>query len=151
MAAAKVEVDLHDPAYTTDLRPRVFDYNARTWLLLDSGAAVSCYPVSAFPDALDKPDPSKVLQAVNGQAVPTYGSKQIKIDLGGRTYVHTFILARISEAICGWDLMLKFKLDLVWGSGDSKKCYLLDKGAKKSYPLHLQKARRDNVNLALVT
>ena len=31
------------------------------------------------------------------------------------------------------------------------KCYLFDRTAKKSYPLYLQKARRENLNLALVT
>ena len=92
VAAAEVEVD-HDPALTSDLRPRVFDHNARTWLLLDIGAAVSCYPASAFPGA--KADPSKVLQAVNGAKIPTFGSRKIKINLGGRTYTHDFILAQI--------------------------------------------------------
>ena len=145
VAAAKVDVP--DPALTPDLRPRVYDHNAKMWLLLDTGAAISCYPRSAFPNA--KPDPTRLLQAVNGAKVETYGSRQVKIDLGGRTYTHTFVLASITEPILGFDFVLKFKVDLVWQS--NKKCHLADKRANREFPLYLQKAHANNVGLSLIT
>ena len=147
VAAAAVEVPDYDPGLTSDCRPRVFDYNTRTWLLLDSGAAVSCYPHSAFPHL--QPDPNKVLQAVNGATVPTYGTKTIKINLGGRTYAHSFVIAQISEAICGWDFMLDFRLDLQWKSDN--KCQLWDKKANRHFPLSMRRVRKQSVGLSLLT
>ena len=147
VAAATVEVDVDDPSLTPDLRPKLYDYNSQKWFLLDTGAAVSCYPRSAFPQA--KQDPNRLLQAVNGAKVPTYGTQTVKINLGGRTYNHDFVLADLPTAICGWDFILRYHLDIVW-QGD-QKCTLVDKGAKKSFPLGLQKVKKSNVSLSMVT
>ena len=148
VAAAQVECP--DPSLTPDLRPRIYDYNAKLWFLVDSGAACSCFPKSYFPDA--QPDPTKILQAVNGAKIATYGQRQIKVDLGGRTYTHTFILSDIQEPICGWDMILAFRLDLVWSQEKGKpKCHLEDRAARRVYPVHLKRAKQNNVILALVT
>ena len=110
-AAEAAKVENEPPGLTEDLRPRVYDYNARDWLLLDSGAAVSCYPHTAFPGAAL--DTTKRLQAVNGAEIKTFGTRWIKLKFGAKTYNHPFILAAIPEAVAGWDLILKYKLDLV--------------------------------------
>ena len=143
VAATSVDVDIR-PNMTADLRPRAYDYNSGQWCLLDSGAAVSCFPRSHFPQ---RPvNSSQILQAVNGAQISTYGNENVKINLGGKTYEQEFVLSDVSEVILGWNFLVKFKLDLVW---QGAKCMLVDK--KNKFPLSLRKARRQNVGLALVT
>ena len=147
-AAAAVDVDYEaNPTLSKDLRPKLYDYNAGRWMPLDSGAAVSCYPRSALPQS--RPNPSQVLQAVNGQTITTYGHENIKINLGGRTYSHDFILADLDQVIVGWNFVLDFKLDLVWQ--ENNKCVLYDRKAKKSFAVHMQKVKVEHLNLALTS
>ena len=147
VAAAEIDVDYEsDPTLTSDLRPRLFDYNSGRWLLVDSGAAVSVYPRSAFPNA--PKDPDKVLQAVNGAKIATYGQRAVKVNLGSKTYTHNFTLADIDDVILGWSFILDYKLDLVW---QGNKCTMTDKKARKTFKVHLSKAKKQNLNLALVS
>ena len=60
----------------SDLRPKLFDHKTSKWLLLDTGAACSVYPKHYFPDALY--DHTRALRAVNGTAIPTFGTQQGK-------------------------------------------------------------------------
>ena len=147
LAAAKVDIN-HDPKLTTDVRPRLFDHNSNQWMLLDTGAAISCYPRSYFPDAVV--DHSRSLQAVNGTKIATFGQRNVKINLGGRTFNHNFILAdQISEPICGWDMLLAFRLDLVWTKDN--QCQLKDARANRTFPVYMRRANKSDVGLALVT
>ena len=146
--AAEVNVD-EKYTFTNDLRPRAYDYNSKMWLLLDSGTAVSCYPRHLYPEA--QLDPDRALQAVNGAKIASYGQRHVKIDLGGRTYAHTFLLADINQVIAGWDFILKFRLDLQWLNTKQPKCQLKDTKANRIFPLALAKAPNNQVSLALVT
>ena len=56
-----------------DTRPHIFEYNTGTWLLLDSGAAKTIIPRAHCPQTTTL-DPQKMLQTVNGQKIPTYGT-----------------------------------------------------------------------------
>ena len=95
-AVTAAAVDVHTNL-TSDLRPRIYDYNSKQWLLVDSGAAVSCFPKSFFPAA--KLNPNQTLQAVNGAVIKTYGSQNVKLNFGGKTYQHDFIISDLSQAI----------------------------------------------------
>ena len=82
--------------------------------------------------------------------ISTYGQRHIKINVGGPTFTHKFILAdQILEPNCGWDMLVTFKLDLVWTS--DKQCQLKDNKANKTFPVYMRRARSSNVGLALVT
>ena len=70
-------------AVQADVRPRVYDYNAGAWLLLDSGAAISCYPRQ--PTDIH-PDKHRALRAVNGATIETFGTRTVKLNFGPRTY-----------------------------------------------------------------
>ena len=59
MAAA---ADAAEVTVQSDVRPRVYDYNSGAWLLLDSGAAISCFPKQPSDTV---PDPDWALKAVN--------------------------------------------------------------------------------------
>ena len=143
-AVSAAAVDVPETAMTADPRPRAYDYNTRRWMLLDSGAAVSCFPRAHFPQSTI--NPNQILQAVNGEKIATYGTQKIKINLGGNTFEHDFVIADISEIILGWNFLARFRLDIVWRG---KKCLL--KSKNKTFPLCMQKARARNVNLAIVT
>ena len=76
----------------SDVRPRIYDYNSGAWLLLDSGAAISCFPKQPSDTV---PDPDRALKAVNGARINTYGTRTIKLNFGGKTYTHDFIIASV--------------------------------------------------------
>ena len=62
-----------------DVRPHVYDYNAGTWMLVDTGASSTIVPNSHCSH--DPPlDRKNVLQAVNGQTIPTYGKAMFKLN-----------------------------------------------------------------------
>ena len=129
-----------------DIRPRIFDQTTGTWLLLDSGAAVSVFPKTKCK----KPPPedqSRHLQAVNGSRIRTFGNRTVDFNFG-RKYPHNVIIADIKEAILGWDFLSKYHLDLVWSKGGTL-CHLADKSAKKKFNLKLQPSPTHN-NLAVV-
>ena len=107
-----------------DARPRVFDNISKAWTLLDSGSCVSCVP----KEPGDVIDPSFRLKAVNGQSIPTFGSKLVKIRIGRKEYEINAIKAEIPQQILGWDLFQKYRLGFEWGSfGD---LFITDKKAK---------------------
>ena len=75
--------ELTKPKNSSDLRPRVWCSRTKTLYLLDSGAAVSVIPRSAWPvrsRASDVSEDSAVsLKAVNGSAIKTYGSETLRL------------------------------------------------------------------------
>ena len=82
--------------------------------MLDTGAQVSLWPRSKFPDAVY--DPSRKLQAVNGTRISTYGEKWVTIKHPNATtvYRHRMLLADLQDPILGFDFLISFKLDLKW-------------------------------------
>ena len=112
--------------------------------LVDTGAAVSCYPVSRL-GRRPPSDPQMTLQAVNGSTIKTFGKKTFRFKFGGLSFTHTFILSEISQAVLGWDWIKKFQLDFKW---DGPVCRL-SKG-KRSIRLELAPAKQDLLGLAAV-
>ena len=93
-----------------DIRPRIFDKLSKTWILLDSGSCVSCSPKQ--PN--DIPDPSFKLKAVNGNAITTYGTRNIHLQIGRKRYSIQAVIADIPQTIFGWDIFKKYSLGLEW-------------------------------------
>ena len=114
---------VNNPAIQSDVRPRVFDNITKSWTLFDSGSCVSCIP----REQGDKIDPSFRLRAVNGQSIPTYGSKVISVRIGRKQYEITAIKTDINQRILGWDLFMKYKLGFEWNQGE---LFLTDRKAK---------------------
>ena len=114
---------VQSPELSTDLRPRFFDNVTKAWTLLDSGSCVSCVP----KDPNDKIDPAFKLRAVNGQSIPTFGTKVISIRIGRKQYEIEAIKTDINQQILGWDLFAKYKLGFEWNEDE---LYLTDKKAQ---------------------
>ncbi|GBN45249.1 Retrovirus-related Pol polyprotein from transposon opus [Araneus ventricosus] len=76
--------------------------------LIDSGAAVSCFPrrLTNFTVPQDL-----VLYAANGSVIKSYGTKALNLDLGlRRKFSWTFIVADVSQPILGSDFLERFGL-----------------------------------------
>ena len=109
--------------FENDVRPKLYDKISKTWILCDSGSVVTCIPKQ--PN--DVIDTSIRLKSVNGGAIPTFGSEELTIRLGRKSYSIQAIKADIPQKILGWDFFRKFKLNLEWGEfGD---LLLVDKKA----------------------
>ena len=52
-----------------DIRPRFYDNLSKQYILVDTGAQVSCCP----PSPSDKIDPTVILETVDGSKMPCYG------------------------------------------------------------------------------
>ena len=64
----------------SDVRPHVKDGNSGKWCLVDTGAVLSIWPWTDFPEA--KLDDKPLLRAVNGTPIATYGTVEKKLKLG---------------------------------------------------------------------
>ena len=106
-----------------DCRPKVFDGNSKSWKLCDSGSMVTVVKKTDN----DKIDKSKYLQAVNGSAIKCYGSKEIEVRLGRKTYTVKAIIADVTQDILGWDFLGKNKLNWEWS--DFGDLFLVDRKA----------------------
>ena len=94
-AAAYSEPD--DGDAEVDIRPRFFDPLTKQWVLLDTGAQVSC--VAPSPD--DVPDPHLALETVDGSLMPCYGKKKLSFQIGRKTFHQTVYITNTSETILG--------------------------------------------------
>ena len=126
-----------------DMRPRATDKKGVSYLV-DTGAAVSCYPVHKVRNPVL--DPSVTLRAVNGSTIETYGKQTFRFKLGAMSFTHTLIIARIKQAVLSWDYIQKFHLDLKWRG---EKCVLSKDN--KSVPLKLAPVSSDLLGLAEVS
>ena len=114
---------VNNPQLQIDTRPKVFDNITKSWTLLDSGSCVSCTP----KDPEDKVDKAVKLKAVNGQAIPTFGTKLIQVRIGRKQYEIEAIKTDIPQQILGWDFFKKNKLGFEWDSGE---LFITDKKAQ---------------------
>ena len=71
--------------------------------LVDTGAAVSVYPVSG-PD-FSLPSTTSVLVAVNGTPIETFGERSIRLTVGQLRVSWPFLLARVTRPILGADFL----------------------------------------------
>ena len=73
--------------------------------LVDTGAAVSLFPHSSKTP----PSPSN-LRTADGSPLPTWGTRRMKLNLGGKEYAWNFLLAPVDRPILGWDFLSHFRL-----------------------------------------
>ena len=93
-----------------DIRPRVYDKLSKAWTLLDTGSCVSCSPRQPH----DVEDPNFKLKAVNGESMPTYGTRQLELQMGRKKYTIQAVIADVPQVIFGWDLFKKYSLGMDW-------------------------------------
>ncbi|GBL54492.1 Transposon Ty3-I Gag-Pol polyprotein, partial [Araneus ventricosus] len=89
---------------------RLFIYDKSTGFrfLIDSGAALSCFPRSLTNFTVPQ---DLVLYAANGSVIRSYGTKALNLDLGlRRKFSWTFIVADVSHPILGSDFLERFGL-----------------------------------------
>ena len=72
--------------------------------LVDTGATMSILP----PSSADKrrPPVARTLQAANGSAIPTFGTRPLTFTLKRRKFSWTFTVAGVTQAILGADFLL---------------------------------------------
>lgn len=132
METPKVAPQIASQSLDEDVRPHLYDPATKKWILVDTGAAVSCWPRQDYEDA--RLDNSLMLEAVNKARIQTYGTRQKQFKIGRKTYNHQIILADIKTPVLGWDFIKKFKVSLVWFGEDM---HMVDKKASISKKLNL--------------
>ncbi|GBM51608.1 hypothetical protein AVEN_146259-1 [Araneus ventricosus] len=76
--------------------------------LVDSGAAVSCYPKKLTNFSTKQ---ELELYAANGSRISTYGTIKLVLDFGLiRSFISSFLVADVSDPIIGVDFLERFKL-----------------------------------------
>ena len=130
-----------------DIRPKFFDNVTKQWVLIDSGAMVTVFPHTMYPNA--KPDKKPLLQAVNGTVIDTFGRQMVSIQIGRKFYSHNAVVANISEPIVGWDLMRAHKLSLIWD--DDGELRLHDRKAAIRTETKLSHFNPDMAQISLIT
>ena len=98
-------------SYGLDVRPKLFDNKEKAWTLLDSGSCVSCVPKKPG----DLLDPKLKLRSVNGGVIQTFGTENISIRIGRKTYDIQAVKVDIPQRILGWDFFRKHSLGFEWG------------------------------------
>ena len=99
----------HDP--TVDIRPRIWDAEAKSWPLLDTGSQASVLK----PLQSDRIDPSILLETVNGQGMNCYGKRPHSIQIGRKMYHIEAVISDTTDNILGMDFISKYKFEFRWG------------------------------------
>ena len=74
-----------------DNRPKLLDKRSGRYILVDSGASRSIWPVSDFKER--PPDLFKALKAVNNSQIQTFGVEKIQVQVSKDfSFTHEFIL-----------------------------------------------------------
>jgi predicted aspartyl protease len=94
--------------FTKSCRLHIFDKTTNLKFLIDTGADVSAVP----PKQNDKANCSNLsLYAANNAIIKTYGTKQIKVELGlRRNFLWNFYVADVSGPIIGADFLKHYGL-----------------------------------------
>ena len=71
----------------TDSRPYLKDPSTGYWMLVDTGAVVTVWPKSDYPDA--ELDVTLLLEAVNKTRIPTFGKRVRNFKIGRKTYTQS--------------------------------------------------------------
>ena len=85
---------------------RFYDNLTKQWILVDTGAQVSC----VAPTDDDKVNPHIILETVDGSKMPCYGTKVISLRIGRKTYTIEAIIAAVPAPIFGWDIFKKYRV-----------------------------------------
>ena len=97
-----------------DIRPKFFDSVTRTYMLLDTGAMLSCVAKQKG----DKIDKNLTLRTADGKPMHTYGTREINIRLGRKSYTIKAIITDVKQTIIGMDLINHYKLGFEWFDED---------------------------------
>ena len=99
--------------------PKIFEISTRIGktqveFLIDTGAAVSLFPVSMVKNIHNLRKSSIQLTAANGTKIPSFGELDITLSIRAlrRNYSWNFIIADISKPILGLDFLAHHKLVL---------------------------------------
>ena len=93
-----------------DARPKLFDGATQSWRLMDTGAAISVVP----PVQGDQVDHSICFEAIDGTKIKTYGSKDVYVRIGRKSYKQRCYIADVKESVLGWDFIAANKLNFIW-------------------------------------
>ncbi|GBL94599.1 hypothetical protein AVEN_58557-1 [Araneus ventricosus] len=86
----------------------ITDLVTRHKFLVDSGAAVCCYPKKLTNFSVKQ---DLELYAVNGSRISTYGTIKLELDFGlRRSFIWSFLVADVSDPIIGADFLERFEL-----------------------------------------
>lgn len=96
--------------------------------LIDTGARVSVYPASAADTRSARRGP--VLEAANGTAISSYGTRTISLSFDGRHVPWDFVIARVTQPLIGADFLCAYNLMV-----DVKGQRLVDTTTFSSFPL----------------
>ena len=113
---------------TQDCRPKLYDNITKSYMLFDTGAMTCCLPKEKG-DVLDK---SCTLRTADGNPMPTYGSKELKIRMGRKTYSIQAKVTNVKQPIIGMDLIAKYRLNFEWKGDD---LYVVDSKASTKQKL----------------
>ena len=108
-----------------DIRPRLVDSSTGEARLVDTGAQLS----AAKKRPEDQVDMSVNLVAVNGSRIPTYGTRDLVIKIGRKTYKISAVICDVKQDILGFDFMNHYKLNFEWDDWDQSELFLVDKKA----------------------
>ena len=122
---------IDDP--NVDIRPRFWCKLSNCWVLLDTGAQVSCCP----PAPGDEPDPNLLVEAVDGSLMTCYGRKMQDFQIGRKTYHQQMTITNTTEVILGMDFIKRYRIDFRWGEFGDYLFY--DTRAQISTPLEFVK------------
>lgn len=102
-AATRASAATHSPRLFIDSK------TCGTSFLVDTGSDVSVIPRRATTDATPATDYS--LYAVNGSRIPTFGTRELTLDVGlPKQYPWCFIIADVKQSIIGADFLSHFNL-----------------------------------------
>ena len=117
----------------------VWDRNTGHKLLVDTGAQVSVFPVSAQERRCrQKTEP---LVAANGSVIETFGTRNIPLDLGFRQFNWSFVLAAVNRPMLGADFFCSNHLLI-----DVYTSRIIDAETYESIPVWRDTARAPGLN-----
>ena len=105
------------------------DTNTGRQFLVDTGAEVSVFPASGRDTRAQRSDGE--LRTANGSICYTYGTRQLKISVDGRTFLWSFVIADVTQPLLGADFLCDHELMV-----DLKGKRLVEATTFRSWQLH---------------
>ena len=106
-----------------DFRPKLYDNITKSYILCDTGAMISCVP----KEKGDILDPNTTLRTADGKPMRTYGSKEISVRMGRKTFSIQAVITEVNQKILGMDFFRKYRLGFEWYMDE---LYVIDRKAQ---------------------
>ena len=116
-----------------DIRPRLLDKATGEQRLIDSGSMISV----TKKQPQDQLDTTMRLVAVNGSKIDSYGTREVVIKIGRKTYRIEAVICDVKQDILGMDFLDKYKLGFEWDNFDQSELSIVDKKANISQALEI--------------